>query len=341
MRRSLFALLASFLSAATAAAQPKDVAVVGLIPKSAAAIQIDGKLDDWKGAFVTPVHVGHPDAKNRSCQFFYLWDAENLYIGMRCLDQKPAHVGKDDQIWNGDSVEFYLDVRRGDQLGQPRFGPGTLHMFWTPFTGTEIKPRWQLRPLPELKGLKLEGVEVAGHRDGDMWNCEFKLPWKNFPEFKPADGDTIGIDCELCSSDGGPRVDRTFVYSSPASVGSPASFGRVRLVDSLDAKDLAQLGRALLPAAVSVSGNYPWIYARVQPSASLEATSIEAKLIDSEGKARKTAKGTAAPFAPAFPEYRIMLEAFDLPAGTYTLEIAAKDKAGRTVTTRSLGVVLR
>ena len=31
-------------------------------------------------------------------------------------------------------------------------------------------------------------------------------------------GEIIGIDCELCSSDGGPRVDRTFVYSSPTSV---------------------------------------------------------------------------------------------------------------------------
>ena len=36
-------------------------------------------------------------------------------------------------------------------------------------------------------------------------------------------GDVIGIDCELCSSDGGPRVDRTFVYSGPAAVGSPSA----------------------------------------------------------------------------------------------------------------------
>lgn len=59
------------------------------------------------------------------------------------------------------------------------------------------------------------------------WTAEFKLPWANFPEFKAKAGEIIGIDCELCSSDGGQRVDRTFVYSGPAAVGSPSAFGRV------------------------------------------------------------------------------------------------------------------
>jgi hypothetical protein len=113
--------------AGTARAQPKPL--VGLIPKAQRPVQLDGKLDEWDGAFVTPVHVGHPDFANRGGQFLYLWDEKNLYVGLRCLDQKPAHVGPDDQVWNGDAVEFYLDTRRGDQLGAAAFGPGTLHMF--------------------------------------------------------------------------------------------------------------------------------------------------------------------------------------------------------------------
>jgi len=39
---------------------------------------------------------------------------------LRCLDQKPAHVGPDNQIWNGDAVEFYLDKRN---IGHEKASP--------------------------------------------------------------------------------------------------------------------------------------------------------------------------------------------------------------------------
>src|SRR4051794_7051198 len=84
-------VLVAALLAGPARAQEK--AIVGLIPKAQKPIQLDGKLDDWEGAFVTPVHVGHPDFANRGGQVLFLWDEQNLYIGLRCLDQKPAHVG--------------------------------------------------------------------------------------------------------------------------------------------------------------------------------------------------------------------------------------------------------
>ena len=200
----LLVLLATLVGGAASAQEHQ---VVGLIPKAQKPITMDGKLDEWDGAFVTPVHVGHPDFANRGGQFLYLWDEKNLYIGLRCLDQHPAHIGTDNQIWNGDAVEFYLDTRRGDKLGAVEFGPGTLHMFYTPFTKTDIKPRF--------KDFKLQGAEVAAVKTPWGYTAEFKLPWANFPEFAPKAGESIGIECELCSSDGGPRVDRTSFILAP------------------------------------------------------------------------------------------------------------------------------
>ena len=40
------------------AAYAEEKPLVGLIPKASKPIKMDGKLDDWDGAFVTPVHVG-------------------------------------------------------------------------------------------------------------------------------------------------------------------------------------------------------------------------------------------------------------------------------------------
>jgi hypothetical protein len=294
-------------------------------------------LDEWDGAFVTPVHVGHPDFANRGAEFLYLWDDDNLYIGLRCLDQKPAHVGADNQIWNGDAVEFYLDTRRGEKLGAAAYGPGTLHMFWTPFTKTDLKPRHAVRDLPEFKDFKLEGAEVAGEKTPWGWTAEFKLPWKNFPDFKAKASEIIGLDCELCSSDGGPRVDRTFVYSGPADVGSPSAFGRVQLVDQIEPESLKPLGRALLPLALTKSANFEWLYGTVCISPTIEKTvsKIEGKIVDEAGKVRKTTTGSRKTLDGGFVMWTGGWELNDLPPGTYTVEVSALDKDGKVVTSRT------
>ena len=56
-------VLVGAISSGLASAQDKPV--VGLIPKAQKPILMDGKLTGWDGAFVTPVHIGHPDFANR------------------------------------------------------------------------------------------------------------------------------------------------------------------------------------------------------------------------------------------------------------------------------------
>jgi hypothetical protein len=325
------------LGVVTSPAPAQEKPVVGLIPKAQKPITLDGKLTGWDGAFVTPVHVGHPDFANRGAQFLYLWDDQNLYVGLRCLDQKPAHTGPDTQVWNGDAVEFYLDTRRGDKLGAAEFGPGTLHCFYTPFTKAEVKPRIQVRDLPAFKGFQLQGAEVAAEKTAWGWTAVFKLPWSNFPGFTPKAGEVIGLECELCSGDGGPRVDRTFVYSSPAAVDSPSAFGRVRLVDKIDAAALKPYGRALLPLSVTKSANYPWLYATacISPTIECSVAKVEGRLLDAEGKVRKTSAGVKKTLGGGFTLWTGSWELFDLPAGVYTLEVVATDTAGAVLTSRA------
>lgn len=331
----IFLALLGAICPDTALAQEKPV--VGLIPKAQKPIAMDGKLTDWDGAFVTPVHVGHPDFANRGGQFLYLWDEKNLYIGLRCLDQKPAHIGPDYQLWNGDAVEFYLDTRRGDKLGAAAFGPGTLHMFYTAFTKTDVKPRHQVRDLPEFKDFKLQGAEVVAVKTTWGYTAEFKLPWANFPDFTAKAGEIIGIECELCNSDGGLRVDRTFVYSGPAAVGSPSAFGRVQLVDKIDASALKPFGRALLPLSLTRSTNYAWLYGAVCVSPTIEGSmaKLEGKLTDAGGKVRKTSTGSRKALDGGFTLWTGSWELFDLPPGVYTLELVATDKDGGVITSRT------
>jgi hypothetical protein len=210
-------------------------------------------------------------------------------------------------------------------------------MFYTPFTGTEVKPRIQVRPLPAFKNFRLKGAQVAAEKTGGGWTAEFKLPWANFPDFTPKPGEVIGIECELCSSDGKLRVDRTFVYSSPRAVATPSAFGKVRLVDRIESAELKACARVLLPMSVARSANYPWMYATVgiSPTISDSAARLEGVLLDGNGRDVKTTAGTRHAVKNSdLHLWRGSWELFDLPTGTYTLEVKALDSQGRILAAR-------
>ncbi|MCC2671588.1 MAG: hypothetical protein K0Q72_4059 [Armatimonadetes bacterium] len=224
-------------------------AVGGLVPR-AREVVLDGKLSEWGAAFATPVNFGHADWENRAAVWRYLWDDQNLYIGLDCLDTATFNAAPG-PIYNGDGVEFYLDVRDDKK---PEWEAGTLHLFFTPASNAEIKPRIQIRGgIAAFKDVTAAGMEAAATKTERGYSIEFRLPWSKFPGFKPAAGKEIGIDCELCSSDGGPRVDRCWVYSGVAAVAGPGAFGRMRLVETWDPADAAAYSDVLFPSFLARS----------------------------------------------------------------------------------------
>lgn len=337
----LVLLAAPVLVARPARCQEKPV--VGLITRAQHPIVVDGKLDEWDGAFVTPLNATHPDFFNRATDVYYLWDEQALYIGLRALDKNPTHIAGDNALYDGDAVEFYLDTRQKDALGKPNFEPGTLHMFFTALTGHELKPRYHLRDLPVFRGLQLKGVEIAAAPAPGGYTLEFKLPWANFPGFAPAAGMPLGIDVEMGSADGGHRVYRTFAYSSPASVGTPSTFGHVLLVDKLDPAAVQAYSRALFPFDAQVPGNYGRVYgvASLSPTIAGQVASVQGTLLDDQGKVRKTVENAAmTTVAEYWRMWRGEWETFDLPAGTYTLVVTARDAQHNLIVERRRHVLL-
>ena len=144
---ALFAISVFLTSNSEADDTPTRLApgVRGLITRAPAKVTIDGDLREWSDAFCTPVHYNHRDLANRAAQFFYLWDDEAFYIGLRCLDRKQANPAPLPATFNGDAVEFYLDTRAGDNLRGKDWTLGAIHFFYSPFQGNEVKPRWVMR----------------------------------------------------------------------------------------------------------------------------------------------------------------------------------------------------
>ena len=260
MRPMIVALLISLLlltGVRTTVAEELAAGVRGVATRAQRAVQIDGDLREFRDAFCTPINYFHPDLKNRPAQFFYMWDDDAFYAGLRTLDTQPANHAPDDRLWEGDGVEWYFDTRRGDDFRSTKWtNNGSVHCYWVGLKGTEVVPRFCLRP-GYLDAIPKVGVQVAARRTAHGMEVEFKLPWKNFPQFTPRVGEVIGVDAELCYSDGGPRVDRFFAYGSPLSVQQPASLAPVQLVERLEPSHWQQCGAVLMPCRSDTAWSQP------------------------------------------------------------------------------------
>ncbi|MCE9551794.1 MAG: hypothetical protein K8T91_00225 [Planctomycetes bacterium] len=262
----------------------------GFVPRAPAGMKIDGDLSEFAAALSTPLGYFHADQKNRPAQFLYMWDDEAFYSGLRTLDEvgKQANHGGDDRLWEGDAVEWYFDTRAGDAFRSRAWGPGAVHCYWTGLKGKELTPRFCLRP-GYLDAIKKLGVQVASRRWKHGLEVEFKLPWANFPEFRPAVGKVIGLDAELCYSDGGPRSDRNFVFGSPLSVQQPAMLAPVELVEKIEPKHWKTCGPVLMPLRVDVpwnQGTLPMTTAQiaVSPTMADQVGRVEFRILNLEGK---------------------------------------------------------
>ncbi len=243
-------LLLSLAGGVSAESSDSD-SVRAVVPRAHQPIKIDGELREYDSAFSAPVEYFHPDLKNRAGQFFFLWDDEAFYVGLRTLDEKrfsPEHP-----LWEGDAVEWYFDTRRDATFLNREWGRGSVHCFFTPMHLDKLEPRFCLRPgyedaIPEL------GIEVKARKTDYGIEAEFKLPWANFPDFAASAGEIIGIDAELSYSDGGPRSARSFVFGSPLSVQQPANLAQVQLVEDFQKKHWKSCGPVMMPVRVDV----PW-----------------------------------------------------------------------------------
>jgi hypothetical protein len=299
LRGLLFAL---FLASAASTVFAADLApgVRGLATRAPAGMKIDGNLEEFRGSFCTPVAYFEPDLANRAAQFFYMWDDEAFYAGLRTLDQKQANPAPDNQLWEGDAVEWYFDTRRGDDFRGMTWEKGAVHMYWTGYKNADLYPRWCLRP-GYLDAIAGTGVEVGARRTSAGAEVEFKLPWANFPDFKPKAGEVIAVDAELCYSDGERRTYRTFAYGSPLSVQQPASLGKVQLVDRIEDSHWKACGPVMMPIRCDTAWGQPtkphvtgWM--AVPPDYAEAIGKAVFRLIDLEGKTIAEVPGTLETF---------------------------------------------
>lgn len=320
---------------------PLAKGVRGLVTQAPEKVVIDGSLSEWTRAYCTPLQYGAKNLENRASQFFYMWDDEAFYIGLRCLDKNQANPAGSGGLFNGDAVEFYFDARPGDQLRGKDWTTGAIHFYYTAFQGSEIKPRWEMRRGIASSNTEIKGVELAATRTPTRYEIEFKLPWANFPEFHPKLGALLAIDAELCFGDGKTRTDRTFAYGSPLSVQQPASQGLVQLVRSFDPEYLTQVGPTTFPFWVET----PWVQTErgkveavvaIPPAFTSIVGHVEIRIHDTDGKVIKTLPALVENFGPeslGFSRAITRWSIDDFAPGSYFATAAVFARTGKVLAT--------
>ncbi|MCE9546872.1 MAG: hypothetical protein K8T25_15450 [Planctomycetia bacterium] len=340
----LLTLGAAFCCAAVGrGAEPAEQGppIRGFIGRAPQGMKIDGDLAEFKDAFATPLEYFNADRKNRPAQFMYLWDDEAFYAGLRTLDEVPkqANLAPNDKLWEGDAVEWYFDTRRGDKFRSTTWGPGAVHCYWTGLQGKELNPRFCLRP-GYLNAIPKTGVQVAARRWAHGLEVEFKLPWVNFPQFKAAAGEVIGLDAELCYSDVGPRVGRSFAFGCPLSVQQPAMLAPVQLVEKLTAEQWRQSGPVLMPMRVDVPWTEPTkAYVEAQIALPVnqadQVGKIVFRLVDLSGKVLGEYEAKDRQVLAPGTSFAVMTAHWPVdaaPAGGYQVLAVVFDKEGKELT---------
>ncbi|HOU52709.1 MAG TPA: carbohydrate-binding family 9-like protein [Myxococcota bacterium] len=180
-------------------APPRAPAVLQVLP-AAGAIAVDGRLDEEAWTRAIPVKLqaagGGPAPAGQGTAVKALWDDQALYLAFDCQDDQISspYRDRDDELWNGDVVEVYLDPKAdGKDYLEIQVSPNNV-VFDALFQSRR-QPDWHQARSHNVPGMKTAALE--GPRDKGMpWTVEMAIPWTSLPEFgkAPAVGDEVRLN---------------------------------------------------------------------------------------------------------------------------------------------------
>jgi len=218
-------LLSGMVLSAMAAGAAEPASPVFDIPKLDD-ITIDGKADEWgdrgfRIELLADAYGKVPPASNYSAKFRLGWNEKGVLVLATVTDDvflEPAK--KPEELWKGDSVEFFMATERG--------GNDSLQVVIAPGCDPNSPDiRYNISDYRQKKEGKLT-IEVARTKTDKGYVMEVLLPWKNL-NIEAAEGKELGFQIYANDSDKADERVQTLWYPVPeANVDSNRMY-RVRL----------------------------------------------------------------------------------------------------------------
>ncbi|MBI2302241.1 MAG: hypothetical protein HYU66_25340 [Armatimonadetes bacterium] len=195
-----------------------------------AAIQVDGKLDDWGNDL--PLRIGLLSGErgdpqdgpptsdaDLSARAGVRWDAGNLYLAVEVRDDVHRNGSRDGALWDGDSIQFGFTAdpdhegAAASEWGAALTAQGPQGWCWRNVTGQPTGP--VDLPLAVVRG---DGVTVY----------ELAIPWSRLSGIKPVAGTWFGLGLVVNEQDTAERGWYGW-HAGIAGDKDPSQFGQVTL----------------------------------------------------------------------------------------------------------------
>ncbi|HEY3320032.1 MAG TPA: sugar-binding protein [Planctomycetota bacterium] len=227
MRSKTIALLSAILTLLPFVRAADDSPVFD-VPKITG-ITIDGKDDDWKDQGLKVDALADEKGKrlpaaNFSPSFRLGWDERGLLVIVTVVDDvalEPAE--KPEELWKGDSVEFFVATQRGaTDSYQVVIAPGRDK------NHPELRQNISDYRKTIEKKEKLT-IEVARTITPNGYIIEALLPWKNL-NIEAAEGKELGFQLYANDSDKEGERFQALWYPKPDAHSDPNNMYRIKLV---------------------------------------------------------------------------------------------------------------
>lgn len=190
--------------------------------KTSNAITIDGKLSEsvWNlSQTADKVIEGSPD---NEVSFGATWDAKNLYVGAKVLDNKLYNDSGDP--WQDDAVEVYLDANHNKGTRYDTYD----RQFMKGYNDAALFSK-QVANVVTQAGVLHSWAPIPGG-----YTVEIAIPWSNLG-ITPSEGKKIGFDIQNDDDDNGGNREHVQVWSGiKYNYRDTSSFGNLILSSETD-----------------------------------------------------------------------------------------------------------
>jgi hypothetical protein len=198
-------------------------------------IALDGRLDDWSGAWypISAVVQGREEwtgPSDLSAAFQVMWAPEGLYLAIAVNDDVLRAGPDGSDMWQGDGIEVHFDRLLAEDFFDARANDDDTQIGLTPnATFVYLRGYRWLPPAAEAR-FDPPGAVTTGP---GQYSIEALIPWLYF-DISPTEllpGMRFGFNVSVNDNDGDVPAQQTVISSSPArtTYNNPTEWGTLVL----------------------------------------------------------------------------------------------------------------
>lgn len=196
---------------------------------------IDGSLEEWSttgyraDSILSYASSSWTGASDLSADFYVGWDASNLYLGVRRVDDAIVQVSTGRYMYRGDDVEIQLDLDLEGDYSTTLVNSDDYQIGLSAGNFDSLPPeayRW----FPRSVEGRLTSVQVKAVKTSSGYDLEAQIPWIIFGH-TPAENERFGFALSLSDNDRSGISDWQSMVSSVSTrrVADPTTWGTLIL----------------------------------------------------------------------------------------------------------------